>query len=137
MEKKRSRGVIILGVCLLICVIPGLAAAFIGAISGSVPGSILLDIAMRIPVILSPIIFLLTGIGVLMLKNWARLLVLFLSPILSYVAIGFGSILVEVFLPTSKLSAKVISAIIIPGMIIMFLCILYYLTRPKVKEQFK
>ncbi len=129
MEKKRSIGVIILSIFLLLCVIPGLIAAFIGGISHSnaeSPAEIALDIIMRILFITSPVVFLVTAIGLLELKNWARILTMILFPVLIYIT-SFGVCILFDVPP--------ILILVICG--IFFVLIIYYLTRPKVKEQFK
>lgn len=135
MEKKRSVGVTRLGICLLLCVIPGCFAATIGAISGSQAKGTLevaVEIIMRILFISSPFLFLITGIGLLKLKNWARILTLFLSPALAYVGVGFTGIILTFLIPD-----KIWTFIFSITVIVTFLSIIYYLTRPEVKEQFR
>lgn len=128
MKKKRSIGITILGVCFLLCVIPGLMAAFIGVISGPTnPKGIfrpILDIIIRILFILSPFMFFVTGMGVLKLKKWAWQLTIINVSILSVVCsvVIFSGGRVDVF---------PLVFVIIPSCLII-----YYLTRSKVKEQF-
>jgi len=131
MRKKRPKGVTVLGVGLMVCVIPGAIAAVIGGISSPLPNNTL-DIPMRVLFISSPIAFLFIAIRILKLKNWRRLTIYFLSPLLSFITVGSGSIFIGAFLPMLNLSF-----IVIPGTIIMSIAIAYYLTRPKVKEMFR
>lgn len=136
MEKKKSVGVTILATCILFSIIPGLIAAFIGAISD--PGHpknvfwVALDVIMRILFISSPVMFLVTGIGLLRLKNWARLTTIFYSPVLSYIVVGFAPMHFIKYIPSN-----IWPIIFSVGLIMSILFILFFLTRPKVKEQFK
>jgi hypothetical protein len=135
MENKSVRGVTILGIFLLLCSVPALFAAIIGGISGSqakTPPQILLDIIMRILFISSPAVFIITGMGLLKLKNWARLIVICLSPALSFIAVGISGIFLDAIMPPN-----IVSKAIILGTIIMSVGLIYYLTRSAVKEQFK
>jgi len=135
MEKKRSTGITILGVYLLLCAVPALFAAIIGGISGSQaksPPQILLDIIMRILFISSPVLFGMAGVGLLNLKNWARLMTIFLSPILSFIAVGISGIFLDAIIPPN-----VVFKAIVLGTAVMCISIIYYLMRPQVKEQFR
>ncbi|MFC1808470.1 hypothetical protein ACFL0T_08935 [Candidatus Omnitrophota bacterium] len=134
MEKKRSIGVTVLSFYLLLCAIPALFAAFIGGISGSHAQGVVevaLDRIMRILFISSPVLFVMAGIGLSKLKNWARLMTMFLSPILSFIAIGMSGIFLDVIMPP-----KIVSLMIPVGTVIMSIGIIFYLTRPNVKQQF-
>ena len=129
MEKKRSKGIIILGVYLLLCTIPAVFAAIIGGMSVSRVGSppeVALDIILHILFITSPIAFLVAAVGLLELKNWARILTMILSPILMYITC-FGVCILFNLPPILMLVTFAI----------LFVIIIYYLTRPKIKEQFK
>jgi hypothetical protein len=135
MENERCKGIKILAVYILLCTVPALFASFIGGISGSYPkgateGAV--DIIMRILFISSPVLFITAGIGLLKLKNWARLMTMFLSPALSFIAIGIFALFLDVLI-----SPKIASLIIPYGVGVMAIGIIVYLTRPKVKEQFK
>ena len=134
MDKKRSIGVTGLSVYLLLCAVPALFAAIIGGISGSQAKGALavaLDIIMRIFFISSPVLFIMAGMGLSKLKNWARLMTMFLSPLLSFIAIGISGIFLDMIMPP-----KIVSLTIPVGTVIMSIGIIFYLTRPKVKEQF-
>ena len=136
MDQKRPVGITILGIYLLLCVIPSFFAAIIGGISGAYiiksTLDVVLDIVMRILFITSPLICITTGVGLLRLKNWARLITMFLSPVLSFIVIGISGIFLDTIIPPN-----IVSLTIVLGTVIISIGIIYYLTRSKVKEQFK
>ncbi len=126
-KKEKSDGIIILGVFRLLCSIPALLIAGLAAISSGGP-----DIHIRLPLILSPACFLISARGVLMLKNWARFFTIIICSIMSLVMFllavpslkerPFENLLFLIFSLTSGA---------------VFASIIFYLTRPKVKEQFR
>ena len=147
MEKKRSVGVIIgvilLGLVLLLIGITGsrISYSFFLLISRNPPSSILrTDIignAIILPIL--SIFLIVCGIGLLALKNWARklslliLLILLVDvsimPLLNAISVGCSS---------DKLG-MLLRGIISTFFYYLFLYILiaFFLTRPKVKEQFR
>jgi hypothetical protein len=128
MEKKRSKGIVILGTFLLVCLLPALMAAFIAAISGPGPSERIHGPSqIRLVFILSPVAFLLAGIGVLALKNWARVFTIIVCSVMTLLIIGL------LFLSTS---VDLLPLIFFLAIVIIFTSIIYYLTRPKVKRQF-
>jgi len=135
MEKKRSKGITILGICLLLCAVPALFAALIGMVSQSYAKGVtevVIDIIMRILFISSPLTFISAGVGMLNLKNWARIMVMFIFPIPSFIAISISGSFLNVIMPPD-----IVSLMTLLGTAVMSLAIIFYLTRPKVKEQFK
>lgn len=137
MEKKRSKGLTTLGRFFLFCVILGIMFAFIGLISGpSGPqdalGGTLSDL-IRIGFILSPFIFLIEGIGILKLKNWARIFTITFCLI--------NTLLVVIYFIhfhiVLKMPLDILNDLIWLSIGVFSLYVIYYLTRSKVKEQFK
>jgi len=133
MQKKRSVGVVVLGVVLSLCTLPACLMTFVALISSSYPVTILngiIDIVMRILFTASPLLFLLSTIGILALQSWARVLVLVMS---------LGILLLSIY---GTVDAYIASAIdlfsIIMSLFILIVClsVIFFLTRPKVKEQF-
>ena len=90
----------------------------------------IIDIVMRILFTASPLLFLLSTIGILALQSWARVLVLVMS---------LGILLLSIY---GTVDAYIASAIdlfsIIMSLFILIVClsVIFFLTRPKVKEQF-
>jgi len=73
------------------------------------------------------IIYGVSGIGLLLYKNWARIVSIMVAP-LSVICLSWIMII----------NKKDIDTMITPTIgIIVFLFSIFYLTRPKVKEQFK
>lgn len=129
MEKKRPKGIIIIGSYLLLCTIPAVVAAIIGGISSSevkTTPEIALDVIMHILFITSPVALLVIAIGLLRLRNWARILTMIFFPIVMYITC-FG---VYIIFGLPPIPTLVISVAI-------FVFVIYYLTRPIVKEYFK
>lgn len=126
MQKKRSIGVTILGVvhltifsCALIRFIQPTADDFI-------------EMLFRALIIISP--FIIASIGVLMLKNWARLMYIWLFSIailIIFFTIGICGMGGE-YNPIGMY----ICFAIFWGTILFFVSTIYFFTRPKVKQQF-
>jgi len=137
MEKKRSVGVTVFGIIMIIVGILGILSSLVGgsmicSIAGVKPHAIFLGVGFLFTTI--GIMYLIGGFGVLSLKPWARNLTLLLS--------SFNSILIILMLlGTVKVIVKDPIAILycIPQILLLFLLIgiIYFFTRPKVKEQFK
>jgi len=130
MAKKRSVGVTVFGILLILCplfyYLQGVIIFLIKSIPlTSLPSHIIRAYRSNPFVPLLQLAFIICGIGVLQLKEWARNL------IVSILAIGLlFSILFFVVLASSPLIKK-LSNIIFDGLF------LWFFTRPKVKEQFK
>lgn len=82
------------------------------------------------------LLFILIGIGILILKNWARLGIIFLSTYFGVVTsirifIWFKRFSVS---ETDKVSSIIIAAILT---LLFYLGIIYYFMRPQIKELFK
>ena len=127
MKKKRSIGITILGFSLLLPVI-SILLQFL-------PRVLLYCQFRRINftadflVILTSVPFIVASIGILKLKNWARIFCIYWVALIGlyfcYLCLSVGYLSLR-----SILEALVVS--VIPAIVIIF-----YLTRPKVKEQFK
>lgn len=119
MKKKRSVGVTIFGIFAIM-----FSFAYLTEIQRL---SKVIDLKI---VVIMGISFLVFGIFILKLKNWARILFLFVigGQSLIYVSWGFAHGANKGFL---EYFVMLIVAVF------LFLVSLYYFTRPKVKEQFK
>jgi len=137
MEKKRSVGVTIFGIIVIIVSIFEILSGFVGGtmiclVAGVKPHAIFIGVMFLFTMI--GIMYLIGGFGILSLKYWARNLILLVS--------FFKSILIilSLFLGIKVVIKEPAAALyFIPQIIVLFLLIsiLYFLTRPKVKEQFK
>ena len=116
MEKKRSVGVTIFGWYFILV---NLIALLIIRLLR--PEDFLNNLTERPIVIVRLIVYLIIGIGILKLKNWARI----------------GTIVIGIFYiiaaPVAILTANIVGILFLLSGISM----LYFFTRPKVKEQFK
>lgn len=130
MEKERN-GVRIIGIFFLICIIP----TFIIVLSQGMFKFGLFGIPLGI---LSPLLFYICGRGLLLFKNWARIFTLVSSPLLSTLLFIVLFWMLPWICHVSTMSGIFVTMFLAKlGAIIFFFFILYYLTRPKVKEQFK
>ena len=134
MEKKRF-GVVDDGITavaivfLLPAVIAGLVAP-LGFISSLGPNETVNDrfVAIGIASIIA-IILAFSGIGLLLRKSWSRLVAI-VTAIISLLGLSF--------LIVKSLSNNDVEDTILPFMFILaFISAIYYLTRPKIKEQFR
>jgi hypothetical protein len=136
MDKKRSKGVIILGILVSLFGLSGFQDILREG----------RNIYVLISVLFS-IVLLISGIGVLMLKSWARKLLLYsIIPALAFnISVNFFIIevpkqfqhLEEHFLELHAqipLYEKIVPSL---GFLIWGVVIIFFLTRPKVKEQFR
>lgn len=127
MEQQKSTGIKNLGSFLTVCSTLGIFAGFLIAMSGGELSFI--NTFMRGFFILTPLSYLIGSIGLRRLKNWARLLTIINALILSvvYSVVVFSGLHgVEVFPLVFWLIITIPSCLVI-----------YYLTRPQIKEQFK
>ena len=72
------------------------------------------------------------AVGLFMLKTWGRWMAMICSPLLAFISLGILGILWGAIFPPD-----VVSMIIKLGPILLSAVIVFYLFRPKVKEQFK
>ena len=115
-------GPFILGLFLLFCVAASLFIAFMGGIStGGGPQAF-----FSVSVI--SICFFISALGIFKLKKWGRLLTFIVSSATLFL---FG------YLALTDRSKDYEDYVFYIGIITIFLGILYYLLRPRVKEQFK
>ena len=143
MEKKRSKGVIILGIYLFV-----LASAWLLGlqrqrewVSGWVKWEIIISTS------LFGFLFLFLGINILRLKKWARKFVIWLFLILMIRSIFIGPLYIEkrysydaskgLIEEPYKVRARSVALYYIFRIIVNGGIIIFFLTRPKVKEQFK
>ena len=137
MEKKRSTGVTILAIFHFLCVIPAfIFALFLGGFSNNPYGhGPTAGLPVRIFLMVNPLYFLISGIGILALKKWARVLAAIMSPIESVMLLLMIINVVVLAKGGVFIIVQIIELYLPPA--ILFGSICYYLTRPKVKEQFK
>jgi hypothetical protein len=130
MEKKRSVGVTVFGILFIVQSIIILILAVIEYLVTASYGATAFPVARLIYIIL----LLLVGLGLLGLKSWAEKLILFIIVPLFVIALPYFQFIKLKGLDTPKINlARFIEAIrILYGMLL-----LYFFTRPKVKEQFK
>ena len=128
MEKKRSVGVTIFSVIMIIAGIVLIFATY------SVP----LIIESFMPTaMLSLCIIIIVGIYILKRKNWARILVLWVTSL--WVIVGLLTTYSSIFktaMPGSKLVVNIVADFLI-WHFLPFVTTFYFFTRPKVREQFK
>lgn len=149
MEKKRPIGIIFLGIIFLILSIPGAALGFIAVVSGSNIkglGDILLEIFMRLLFIATPIALFLSGAGLLCSDKWARRCAIITATVLTLLLWGYGieALIHQMSFISSNISDTVanISFVIVFSRFcfisaLFFVLVVFYLTRPEVKEYFK
>lgn len=147
MEKKRSAGVTIAGIFIIIIsilAIPMQFPYFITTFQQPIEKEIKKDVAfstdlslrmrqmrtLAIRRIVYAFIFLISGIGIIKRKNWCRLL------FMTMIVIIFLSNFLDIILHRSIL-AKIMQSIRIYSLLLLITFIpLFYFTRTKVKEQF-
>lgn len=130
MEQQKTEGIRNLGAFLLVCSTFGIFTGFLMAMSGGKPS--LVDTFMRYFFIFTPISYFIGSLGLSRLKNWARLLTIINASILSLV---FSIAIFSDFKGSS--SEGVVFPLVFWLVITTPSClIIYYLTRPKIKEQF-
>ena len=132
---KRSVGVTLTAIILLCLSVYGIFKLIKFTLSGFLFSS---DIFINIFWILSLLFsfFSITSIGLLMLKNWSRIASIVLSSIITLL---FSIILVDLTrLRFMSLSDKILNvhSVLVGIIIIFFLLLILYLTRPKVRDQF-
>lgn len=148
MEKKRSAGVIFLAIIFLILSMPGAAVAFIAFVSGSnIKGlwDLLLEIFMRILFIVTPLALFMSSLGMLCFEKWGRLCAVIAATAIVLILWGYGinGLRYQISLMSSNMSdtAANISFVILFSRFcfisaLFFILVVFYLTRPKVKEYF-
>ncbi len=127
MEKKRSVGVTVVGVLFIIFPVSNI---FLAGILGYYYTP--LQYLFRGFFVLYPVI---TGIGILLLKEWARKLAIIFAILTTILAIFVC--LAKSFINPEIFFKNVYDLIANISMIIIGSLLLYFFTRPKVKEQFK
>jgi len=142
MEKKRSVGVTLLGIIFILLGLPSLLIALLAGISGYYGKGLklLIDIFMRIIFIGTPGALIFSGIGLLSLKKWGRICAIITAIAISLVLCGYG--IAGFIVKSSSIDKSCISWDISFTRFcffsaLFFLLVIFYLTRPKVKEQFK
>lgn len=140
MEKKRTVGVIVFGI---IGISIGLAAILIHVIINQNSSSWSLS-PFSLPYLIAAINFIVSGISMLKLRNWGRILFLWLMII--YALFGlFGALFLYIFYPPfydrsyeSKMTIRSISVgFYFAVFLLPSITSIYYFTRHKVKEQFR
>lgn len=134
MEKKRSVSLSILGILFILNGLGGFKTIFLYP-------AIVKNLVFLTYGVFYTVAVIITGVGILLLRRWARIMALF------FVAIKTIQLIAGIItdIPMIKKSAEFasvhppISSLIIATIIIFIVgCgVMYYLTRPKIKEQFK
>lgn len=141
MDKKRSIGVTIFGIIVTLfggLPIVGLLILFLVSIGKDDIVKILTlkndSISQTLFLFLAYLFFLISGIGILKLKNWARVILITLISI-NFIAslIGLCFSIIKALKGNINLF-YIISAFI---SLLIFVFVVYFFTRPKVKGQFK
>lgn len=123
MEKKRPVGVILLSMFFLLI---GLFSALGNMLSIS---NFDTPISLIVSMIIFTLYFILLGTGLLLLKKWARFLLLLTSPI--WILLGLTGIMLQAKGVFNR------GFMILPIFSVFFLFCFIYFMHPKVKEQFK
>jgi len=136
-EQKRPVGIVVCYIVFILLFIMSLMIAFIAAISGpSQDERIKGPSSLRLLPIFFPIVVSISTIGLWYRQKWGRICSLFVVTVASiFIAYSLYNILFEVTYET--VSQGYTFAAVFASIGIIFLSIIYYLTRPKVKEQFK
>ena len=129
MSRKRSTGLTILGVFLIL-----LGLSSFGVLFLLMPKPILWSIC----VVIQGLFVFITGVGILLLKPWARIITLVLI-LIKMVQVGANSIIdINTMIRKSAGFGAVFGGIVMMVVgILIAIGFIYYLTRPSVKEQFK
>lgn len=80
------------------------------------------------------LLFILVGIGILILRNWARLGIIFLSTYFGVATSLRTFIWFKRFSESNKANSIIITAILI---LLFYISVIYYFMRPQIKELFK
>ena len=125
-EKKNFIGIKILAILFILC---------------GLPYSLLIRNEGYFFLIIIPLLYLVSGVGVLRLKNWARLLLLWINiPFNLFFLIFCFSICLLFPLPEAMTSATIWGIFLLSSAILLILLTIInqiYFTRSKIKEQFK
>lgn len=125
MKKKRSKRIVFFGCKAIIFGVALIIVPFVNLFYG-LPLSLLC--------LTAGIYFVICGIGILLLKDWARKGLAFLYFLISIACIiTFALILLTLYPRSYRLQFSIIPIFLLPW----FLASGYYLIRPKTKEQFK
>lgn len=143
METKRSKGITILSIA-IICFVLYPVTTWLLRIQ------VLKSFIYQYPIIfgaslLFMVILLVCAIGVYLLKNWARvslLIILLISTVSTSWRLIAGSRILErqsIVSSTGQAAMRVArySFLVSSVFIVLYIAAMYFLTRPKVKEQFK
>lgn len=132
MEKKRSIGVTMFGWILILYSIVGLIKRALFLVNWDFHKGFPLEVTSDWILVL----FLIAGVGLVKLKNWGRRLVILAALIKLFF---YLKSLYLAFTPAYKNATGITISFWISIAIfgIIYLLIIYYFTRPKVKEQFK
>jgi len=114
-----------------ICTFLSIPVAIIAAIAGSSSERPTLDLLIRIPFVISPLLFLTAALGMTSMKTWARILSISLSLIAGLILLVYAALSIIDFqsYPFAILFA---TACLIS--IFLFGKVVYYLTRSDIKE---
>lgn len=137
MEKKRSVGVTLLAICFILVGVISIPGAYLSywimGLEDVETGYVTFRMTLAF---LNIILSFCCGIGILILREWARKLTLF------YVFFGFISYLTSMPAQIKILKSFGAHSImyLLPFLILVlaiYVAILFFFTRPKVKDQFK
>jgi len=140
MEKKKSIGITLTGVVFLaldILITPVCMLMLMGLQAASSKNA-LMFLLVYIIITGIPIISLFSGIGLLLLKKWSRICAIVTATAMSLVFSGYGisALLDKKANAMNTFLFKFIFYSVCSIGALSFALIIFYLTRPKVKEQF-
>ena len=134
MEKKRSVGVTVIGILFI------LQALFSFGILLTRP-SLAKDLPSLVYVISYSMVLAITGVGIFLLKRWALILSLALITAKTIQLIWMSILDIGTVSKSPEFAYNIPPVGVLIALIIIFIFVgggvIYYLTRPKVKEQFK
>jgi len=123
MENKGSAGIVVLAVVILFfAVLYLILRLFINAVNYNFQGVL--------TYIIFPTSYIISAIGLLMLKNWGRLLAI-ITASMALLTLLFGIVFTFIIKHPIGFSYPILLGFLFP------LIIIYYLTRPTIKERFK
>ena len=136
-EQKRSTGIIICHNIFVVSFFLSLMVAFIAIISGPSPAETAKGPSdLRLLPLIFPTLISVSTIGLWYKQKWGRICSLFVATLISVIMAYpvYGSLFLASYKSILQKCAFVAAFIAID---MVFIGMIYYLTRPKVKEQFK
>jgi len=141
MVKQRSIGVTIFAMTMFLFSLCSLPVAFAFIIVACTSSANLIVYGIGALALLLPLLGILAAIGLFQLKNWGRILTLVMASLIGILGIFTIGFLVLCQIMTSGVQGRSTLQVIILilfylAMTLLGVGLLYFFTRPKVKEQF-